>query len=461
MTALRAADAEPTHARAHRMAQAYRASADTRPVYPTPEAIEALRAFDEPLGDAPTPADEVLEQLHRYGSPATVAQTGGRYFGFVCGGALPAALAARQLADTWDQNPAMYVQSPTVSTIEDVTERWLVDVLGLPTGSVAGFVGGSSTATLMGLVVGRNKLLLDAGHDVFGLGVFDAPRVRVVLSEAAHATVFKALSILGVGHRTVERVPADAMGRMRPEALPSLDDRTLLVLQAGHVNTGTFDDFVTLCGRAREAGAYVHVDGAFGLWTAASPRLRALTEGVALADSWSVDGHKTLNTPYDNGLFLCRHRELTARSMHMSGSYIVVSEARDGMRFSPEMSRRARAVDTWAALKSLGRTGLAEMVEELHDKARLFAHRLVEGGLEVVHDVVFNQVLARLPSDEATRALIQRVQDARVCWLGGATHQGQAVLRVSVSSYRTSFEDVERSAADIVRLAAELEAAGG
>ncbi len=440
----------------HGYALDYVNSVDDMPVFPPKKAIDDLKLFDEALGDYPQSTRDIIDQLHNYGSPATVAQTGGRYFGFVCGGILPSALVSKWLTDTWDQNPAMHVLSPIASKIEAVTEKWIVDLLGLPKETVAGYVSGSSTATIIGLTTGRNYLLQKMGYDIFKKGLVDAPPIKIVLGEGAHSTVYKALSIIGLGSDCAIRVPTDDQGRMRAEKLPKLDDKTLLILQAGHVNSGNFDNFESLCNYAKESGAYVHVDGAFGLWAAANPAFDHLTRGVQLADSWSVDGHKTLNTPYDSGIILCRHKKMLIDSMHMAGSYIILSEDRDNMLYTAEMSRRARAIDLWATLKGLGKTGVSELVWELYQKAVYFADLLKKGGLEVLNEVVFNQILVRFQTDDLTNKLIQDIQKSGVCWLGGANWEGKSVMRISVCSYKTSYGDIDLSASDILRLATNM-----
>lgn len=440
----------------HRYALEYVNSVDEMPVFPKEKTIDDLNIFDEALGDEPQETRDIINQLHTYGSPATVAQTGRRYFGFVCGGILPSALASKWLTDVWDQNPAMHVLSPIASKIEAVTERWIVDLLGLPKETVAGYVSGSSTATIIGLTTGRNYLLHKAGYDIFQKGLPDAPHIKVVLGEGAHSTVYKALSIIGLGSDCAAKVQVDEQGRMDVDKLPELDANTLLILQAGHVNSGNFDDFETLCNLAKEAGAYVHVDGAFGLWAAANQKFDHLTRGVQMADSWSVDGHKTLNTPYDSGIILCKHEKTLIDSMHMTGSYIILSDARDNMLYTAEMSRRARAIDLWATLKGLGKTGVSELVWELHQKAVYFADLLEKGGLEVLNDVVFNQILVRFQTDDMTNTLIQNIQKSGICWIGGGKWEGKAVMRISVCSYKTTYEDIDLSVSDILRLAIKL-----
>jgi glutamate/tyrosine decarboxylase-like PLP-dependent enzyme len=433
----------------------YMRTAADRRVYPSDEAVERLDSFDEPLQEDPVDARKVLDMLHTIGSPATVAQTGGRYFGFVNGGITPAGLAAKWLADAWDQNAALYVISPVASVLESVCERWLVDLLGLPSGTAAGFVSGTSTATLCGLAAGRDELLRRAGWDAGARGLFGAPEIRVVLGAQAHSSVYKALSLLGLGKERLVSVPVDSAGRIRPDRLPPLDDRTLLVLQAGNVSTGSFDPFDDICRKARAAGCWIHVDGAFGLWAAASRHHRHLTKGMELADSWSADAHKTLNAPYDNGIVFCRSRDALTGAMRMSGSYIVYSEKRDGMSYTPDMSRRARAVELWATLKNLGRRGVAELVDGLCDMAALFAESLRREGFTICSEVCFNQVLVSCGSAEATSAALEGVQKSGECWCGGTTWDGQPAIRISVCSYMTTASDVVRSVRAFVKARAD------
>ena len=433
----------------------YMRTAAARRVYPPAEAIRGLEAFNEKLQDGPVDPRAVLDMLHSAGSPATVSQNGGRYFGFVNGGITPAGLAAKWLADAWDQNAALYVISPVASVLEGVCEGWLVELLGLPDQTAAGFVSGTSTATLCGLAAGRDELLRRAGWDAGARGLFGAPEIRVVLGAQAHSTVFKALSILGLGRERVETVPVDGQGRMQPESLPRLDGRTLLVLQAGNVSSGSFDPFAEICGKAREAGSWVHVDGAFGLWAAASSRHRHLTQGMELADSWSADAHKTLNAPYDNGIVFCRDRDALAGAMRMSGSYIVFSEQRDGMIYTPDMSRRARSIELWATLKNLGRKGVSELVDGLCDMAALFADGLRREGFTICNDVCFNQVLVSCKTASLTTATLQNIQGSGECWCGGTRWNGQPAIRISVCSYMTSAGDVERSVKAFVKARAD------
>jgi len=443
---------------ARKAAYAYADGALARHVFPTREALENLAHFDQPLPDTPGDALEILSQLDDYGSPATVAQIGGRYFGMVNGGVLPVTLAVRWLSDFWDQNTPLYITSPIVSKLEEVTEAWLRELFGLPDSCIAGYVSGSSMSIFCGLAAARHRILARLGWDINRKGFIDAPRLRVVASQQAHATVNKAVALLGIGIDNVEWVPADTQGRIKPGEVPELDASTLLILQAGNVNSGAFDDFETLCARARKADAWVHIDGAFGLWAAASDRLKHLTNGIELADSWSFDGHKTLNTPYDSGVIMCRDRESLVNALHASGAYIAYSDHRDGMLHTPEMSRRSRIVELWAALKYLGKSGTDDLVYGLHARARQFAQELKQQGFEILNDVVFNQVLVACGSDSTTTETIKIIQHAGECWVGGTQWQQRSVIRISVCSWATTAADVSRSVQAFVDARAQARA---
>lgn len=438
----------------------YMDNVNERAVFPTEDAINRLDVFDETLPEKPSDPSEILRFLHEYGSPATVAQTGGRYFGFVNGSANPVAVASKWLSDVWDQNTALYVMSPIASQLEAICEKWLVDIFRLPTGTVAGLVSGTSVATICGLAAGRNEILKRLDWDLNLKGLFNAPKVRVVLGEQAHSSVFKALSLLGFGEENVERVPVDDQGRMVADLMPEMDDRTIVIAQAGNVNSGAFDPIDRICDLALRAGAWVHVDGAFGLWSAASDSRKSLTQGIEKADSWSVDAHKTLNAPYDCGIILCKNREALATAMQAKGSYIQYSERRDGMLYAPEMSRRARAVELWATLKSLGKSGISDLVDGLCDNAVQFAKKLLDQDFNILNDVVFNQVLVSCDTPKETEATLKNIQESGECWCGGAVWKGQPVIRISVCSWATTTEDIDRSVAAFVR-ARERARAGG
>jgi len=425
----------------------YIAQSYDRAVAPEAAAQSALEAFREPMPTQMGNPEQIIDTLHELGSPGTMAQLGGRFFGLVNGSAIPTSLAARLLADSWDQNAILHAISPTNAVLEEVCQNWLVDLLGLPEGTVAGLVGGTSTAILSGLAAARWRLCHQLGYDINAGGLAGAPKLRIVTGAHAHSTVIKAVALLGFGTDNIETVDVDDQGRLRPDCLPDLDDRTILVLQAGNVNSGAFDPLRPCCEAANAAGAWVHIDGAFGLWAAACEPLGHLTDGLELAQSWSVDGHKTLNTPYANGISLCADAEALVNALQNSGAYIMYSEQRDGMLYTPEMSRRARAVDLWAALKYLGRDGIDRLVLSLHERATQFAQELATEGFRVINDVVFNQVLLEVGDQAQTDALIARIQASGETWVGGSQWFGKPVIRVSVSSWATSPQDVSRAVA--------------
>lgn len=431
--------------RAHRHAADYLGTVRDRSVYPTPQALEALSGFDEPLPDQGQEPIAMLDRLHAIGSPATVAQTGGRYFGFVNGGLYPPALAARWLADSWDQNAALHVISPVAAKLEAVCEGWLRDLFGLPDGTAAGLVSGTSTSLVCGFAAARNALLRRQGWDVASKGLFGAPEIRVVVGEQAHGTVFKALALLGLGMDRLHKVPCDDQGRMRTDQLPELDDKTLLILSAGNVNSGAFDPIAEICRLANETDTWVHIDGAFGLWAAASPRTEHLTRGIGLAQSWSVDAHKTLNAPYDCGIILCRDGEALSSALHATGAYIQWSDERDSMRYVPEMSRRARGIDLWATLVTLGRSGIAALIDQLCAGAERFADGLRGEGFRTLNDVVFNQVLVACDNPQETETTLQVLQASGECWCGGSHWRDEPVIRISVCAAETTPEDIDRA----------------
>lgn len=424
----------------------YADGAAQRNVFPSKQALANLEQFVEDLPASSGDATAIIKQLHEYGSPATTAQTGGRYFGFVNGGILPVTLATKWLSDFWDQNTALYAMSPIASKLEEICERWLRQLFGLPDSTVAGFVSGTSSAILCGLAAARYRLLQNQGWDFNQQGHNGAPALRIIAGRHIHGAVTKAVALLGFGLDNIEWVEGDDQGRILPEQLPQLDGSCIVLLQAGNVNSGSFDPFDGICDRANEVGAWVHIDGAFGLWAGATKRLKHLTQGMEKAHSWSVDGHKTLNTPYDSGILLCRDRDALIMALQASGAYLNFSENRDGMLYTPEMSRRARAVELWAALKYLGADGVDELVYGMHERALQFAEELGAAGFEILNDVVFNQVIvAPADKDAETDKILAAIQDSGECWVGGSVWQGKKVIRVSVCSWVTSPEDVSRS----------------
>jgi len=431
----------------------YIAEAGDRRVAPLPEDLIRLEKLAGPVPQGRSDPAEVLALLDEIGSPATVTTTGGRYYGFVNGGTLPAALAANWLAGAWDQNAAMYVMSPVAARLEEIVIGWMTDLLGLPAGSAGGFVTGTTAANFSGLAAARTALLARAGWNVEENGLFGAPPMRVIVSDEVHVSLLKALQMLGLGRSRVTRVPVDGQGRMKANSLPALDDKTLVCLQAGNVNTGAFDPANEICARARETGAWVHVDGAFGLWAAVSPAYAHLVEGFGNADSWAIDCHKWLNVPYDSGFVVVRHGEYLRTAMSGSAAYLRPSDFREPWHHAPEGSRRARGVEMWAAIRSLGRAGLREMIERNCRQAKAFAKGLRDAGFEVLNDVVLNQVLVSFGSPEETRRVITGLQEDGTCWCGGTEWQGRTAMRISVCCWATTDADVERSLGAMIRVA--------
>ena len=432
----------------------YRDSLDERRVAPSNEAIAELARLREPMPAYGSPAHQVLALLDDLGSPATVATAGGRYFGFVNGSSLPVTVASNWLATAWDQNVALGVMSPIAATLEDVTLGWLTELFGLPHGTTGTFVTGATLASFTALAAARHALLKQTGWDVGADGLFGAPPVTVVVGEEAHASIGRALALLGLGRERVLRVPTDRNGRMRADALPSLPAGPVLVCtQAGNVNTGAFDPFDDVCDWAQRHDAWVHVDGAFGLWAAVSPQHAHLTAGLGRADSWATDGHKWLNVPYDCGIALVRSADSLRAAMALTAAYLPPSELRDPMHYGPDASQRARAVDVWAALKYLGRDGLAEMVARCCRHAARIARELSAAGCEVLNEVVLNQVLVAFGDEAKTLAVIDALQRDGTCWCGVSRWHGRAVMRISVSSWATTDDDVDRSLEAMLALA--------
>ena len=441
-----------------RRAIAYLEGLADRGVRPSPGAVQALSALEEPLGEEPVAAEEVLRILDELGSPATTAMPGPRFFGFVIGGSLPVTLAANWLAGAWDQNAAFYSPTPSAAQLEHVALGWLVDVLRLPPGCGGAFVTGATMANFTALAAARHAVLERAGWNVEADGLIGAPPVTVVVGEEAHPSLIKSLGLLGLGRRRVARVPVDGQGRMRAAALPRLGGPAILCAQAGNVNTGAIDPIGELCDAAHGAGAWVHVDGAFGLWAAAAPALAGRAAGMEKADSWATDAHKWLNVPYDCGLAFVRNPEALRAAMAVTADYLPeAGSRRNPSDYTPELSRRARGIEVWAALKSLGRQGLAEMIERACRQARRFAEGLQSAGYTVLNDVVLNQVLVSFGDAETTSRVIAGVQADGTCWCGGTVWQGKTAMRISVSCWMTTDADVEKSIQAIVRVARATE----
>ncbi|NOQ18884.1 MAG: aminotransferase class V-fold PLP-dependent enzyme [Desulfobacterales bacterium] len=431
----------------------YLAGLEKGNVFPSSVAIDALAKLDEPLPDGPGDIETVIGLLDNIGSPATVLTAGGRYFGFVIGGSLPAALAANWLAGAWDQNAGLRITSPIASALEQISLGWLLDVLSLPAGAGGGFVSGATMANFTALAAARHAILKKQGWDVEAKGLFGAPPVTVIVGDEVHVSVLKALSLLGFGRERVIRVPVDGQGRMRADALPELTEPAIVCIQAGNVNTGAFDPANEICAAAQRAGAWVHVDGAFGLWAAAAPEYAHLTSGFEKADSWATDAHKWLNVPYDSGIIFCRNPEHLCGAMSTTAAYLTTGEQREPHHYVPEMSRRARGIEIWAALRSLGRSGLSDLIERTCNYARRFAEGLTQAGYPILNDVVLNQVLVAFGDAETTRRVIAGVQADGTCWCGSTEWQGHTAMRISVSSWATTDADVERSLEAILRIA--------
>jgi glutamate/tyrosine decarboxylase-like PLP-dependent enzyme len=436
----------------------HREEVDARPVFPGDVDLDALRAALGSMGDQPLPPALVIDQLADAVEPALVGTTGPRYFGFVVGGALEAATAADMLASAWDQPAFNVVTSPGAAVVEDIAGTWLKELLGLPPQASFGFVTGGQGANTVALAAARNHVLAQVGWDVEQRGLLGAPPVRVVANGERHATIDRALRLLGLGAAVIEPVATDVQGAIDVSALERAlaggpQGPTIVCLQAGNVNSGAFDDFTAATAVAHGHGAWAHIDGAFGLWAAANPATRHLMAGSETADSWATDGHKWLNVPYDSGYVFCAHPAAHVASMSLVASYLT-GQGQGGLRapsdYVPESSRRARGFATWAALRQLGRAGVAELVERCCSLARRFAGELgALDGVTIANDVVLNQVLVDFGDQASTDRVVERVQRSGECWMGATTWHGRRLMRISVSSWRTTEEDVDRSVAAV------------
>jgi glutamate/tyrosine decarboxylase-like PLP-dependent enzyme len=438
-----------------------------RPIIPPATLPELRAALGGPLPEQPVEDREVVADLAMAADPGVVASGSGRFFGFVVGGTTPAALAADWLASSWDQNAGLYVLGPAASVVEEVAGEWLAELLGLPAGVSVGFVTGAQMANFTGLAIALQEMLRRVGWDLATNGLWGAFPVRILAGQSRHGTIDRALRFLGVGTAAIVEVNADDQGRMQPDALAAALEQgsgpAIVCAQIGNVNSGAIDPIGEICQIAHRHGAWVHVDGAFGLWAAASPLLRSLVAGVQLADSWATDAHKWLNVPYDSGLAFCAHPDAHRAAMGSKAGYLMPGSGgeRDALDYNPEHSRRARGFAVYAALRALGRQGVADLVERCCGLARRFADQLSGAGdVEVLNDVVLNQVLVRFLAadgdhDAHTRRVIERVQHGGTCWMSGTTWQGRAAMRISVSNWSTDEEDVDQSVAAILRCARE------
>lgn len=423
----------------------------------TPESadLSALSGLDEPFPSAPMEPAEVIKLMDHLGTPATVATSGPRFFGFVMGGTLPAALAASWLAAAWDQVASSWTASPIGAAVEKLALRWLLEALGLPPQCGAGFVTGGTMANFTALAAARHALLAREGWDVEARGLAGSPPITVLVSEEAHPSVRKSLGLLGFGRHTPISLPVDQQGRIRTDSIPDHSGPTIICAQAGNVNTGAVDPLSDICSKVAGTGAWVHVDGAFGLWAAASPGRADLIKGIDRADSWATDAHKWLNVPYDSGVAIVRDPEPLQAAMAVNASYLAVDPDRQPRDYTPELSRRARGVEIWAALKSLGREGLEDLVERCCRHAKRFADVLSAHGYRVLNDVVLNQVLVDFGGREATDQVARALQDDGTCWCGTTDWQGHHAMRISVSSWETSDADVDRCLDVMLRVASE------
>jgi glutamate/tyrosine decarboxylase-like PLP-dependent enzyme len=437
------------------IAEKYITAIDQHPVFPGADALKNLHDLYEPLQDDPIPAAEVLKILDEKGSPATVKSTGGRYYGFVAGGSLPAPRLARLLSTVWDQNAGLYLMSPIAAALEEISSGWLIDLFGLPKKTGVGFVTGATMANFTALVVARHELLKKMGWDSEAHGLFHAPEITVITGNEVHVSILKALGLAGYGRERIIRVPADNQGRIIASKIPEVDGPTLICLQAGNVNSGSVDPIEEICSRKKE-NVWVHVDGAFGLWAAVSPKTRHLLKGIELADSWGTDAHKWLNVPYDSGLVFVKDQAALLNTISASAAYLPEFSKRDPFQYVPEMSREARGIPVWAALKSLGKNGLANLIETSCKRAKQFAEGLTDAGFTILNEVVLNQVLVSFGDPLTTGQVIKKIQEDGTCWCGGTTWQGQTAMRISVSSWATTKEDVAMSLKAIINAANEI-----
>lgn len=436
--------------RADALARDYVAGVRNRRAFPAVDDIAALDAFDIPLPEQSNDPAQSLELLNRYATPATVTSNGPHYFGFVIGAVLPSAAAADRLVSAWDQCASANVNSPAAAAIETTAARWLLDILDLPRDASVGFGTSATACGLASIATARNALLARQGWSLDTMGIAGSPPIRVVVPATVHVTIKKILRVLGFGDNNIAIAPTDAHGRIDPTKLPEIDASTILCLQAGEVNTGEFDPFDTLIRDAQAQGAWVHVDGAFGLWARASERYKHLTTGIEHADSWTTDGHKWLNTPYDCAVAICRDGRLAAETLNANAPY-ADSEPTAQKNLTLEFSRRARGIAVWAALHTLGRSGVAALVEQFCQQATLLAEGCRDLGIPVLNRVVLNQVLCGFDNEQQTRQLLAAVQQEGDVWFGSGQWNGKAAFRLSVSSWRTERADIDRCIAAIRR----------
>ena len=418
---------------------------DKNPVVPFDNVIKAIEVFDEPMPVNETEALDVMKMLHEIGSPATTLSRGGRFFGFVVGGTLPVAQASNWLTTAWDQNAALTVLGYTASKLEQVSRKWIVEMLNLPSDAAMGFVSGATMAGFTALSSARHRIYKNQGYDLKKSGLKNAPDIKIIVNADIHATNITALGYMGYGRDEIIFSPVDDQGRIIVEQIPELDENTIIILQAGNINSGAFDDFKTICAMAKEKGAWVHVDGAFGGWLKVSPTRGYLADGMEFADSWSIDCHKWLNVPYDSAIAICRDRNAIREAFTITASYLTSDGERIPNNYTPELSRRARGVDVWATLKHLGKKGLGDMIDRCCDHAKYFAHELEHIGFTIMNDVVINQIVFCLNDndDEKLDRIFKHVNASGDAWFGSTNWRGRTVYRMSIISHETTKDDLK------------------
>jgi glutamate/tyrosine decarboxylase-like PLP-dependent enzyme len=437
------------------IAENYLSGTSLNPVFPSRDSLQQLQHLNEPLQENPVSAEDILDLLDSKGSPATAKSTGGRFFGFVTGGSLPAAMMAKLLATVWDQNAGLYVMSPVSALLEEISSNWLIDILGLSKLTAVGFVTGATMANFTALACARHELLQKEGWNAEERGLFGAPEITVITGDEVHVSLLKALNLVGFGRERIIRIPTDEQGRIVAEKIPETKGPTIICLQAGNVNTGSFDAIGEIC-RNKKENTWIHIDGAFGLWAAASSKTSHLTKGIELADSLATDAHKWLNVPYDCGLVFVKKREALFKAVSATAAYLPETNNREPFQFVPEMSREARGIPVWAALKTLGKKGLADLVDRNCTAARQFADGLKAAGFEILNEIVLNQVLVSFGGSATTLEIIKGIQEDGTCWCGGTNWHGKTAMRISVSSWATTEQDVKISLAAMLKVAAEV-----
>jgi glutamate/tyrosine decarboxylase-like PLP-dependent enzyme len=425
----------------------------TRRVFPSQESLDLLTQLSTPVPEKGNTAEEIIALLNKLGSPNTVGSNGGRYFGFVFGGSLPAALAANWMAGVWDQNAVFKISSPISAQLEKVSGEWILDLLQLPKNAAVGFVTGTTMANFCGALAARHQIYKQLGWNSKIKGVNGAPPIRIIVGDEVHASMMRALILAGFGTDNFIRVPTDEQGRMVAQKVPDMDKSTFVCLQAGNVNTGAIDPIKEICAKAKEKGSWVHIDGAFGLWARASAIKSSLAEGCQLADSWAIDLHKWLNVPYDAGVVICKDPKILHDALSISAAYLPDVVEPDPFFYTPEMSRRARGIETWAAIQSLGRIGVSELIDRCCALAKLFAEKLNNAGFKILNEVSLNQVLASFGGAELTNRIIRKVQEDGTCWCGGTIWKGITAMRISVTSWMTTEDDIEVCADAIIKIA--------